>query len=232
MSQINNIGGSGGGGASVETLTGNSGGAVSPTLNNINTVGSGSITIVGNPGTSTLTTQLTGLTNHSLLVGAGTATITNLGVATNGQLPIGSTGADPVLATLTAGGGISISNGAGSITISSSGGGVTWNTTSVNVTNMAVNNGYFCVSPGGALTLGLPTTSSLGDTIRVNLSGATSWQITQGAGQQIGLGNASTTLGALGSLTSTAQGDSITLVCRVANLRWEAISVIGTITIA
>jgi hypothetical protein len=104
-----------------ETLTGNSGGAVGPTANNINTVGTGSITIVGNPGTSTLTTQLTGLTNHSLLVGAGTATITNLGVATNGQLPIGSTGADPVLATLTAGSGISITNGAGSISIAVNG---------------------------------------------------------------------------------------------------------------
>jgi len=105
----------------VETLTGNSGGAVSPTAGNINTLGTGSITIAGNPGTSTLTTQLTGLTNHSLLVGAGTATITNLGVATNGQLPIGSTGADPVLAGLTAGTNIAITTGAGSISIASSG---------------------------------------------------------------------------------------------------------------
>lgn len=106
------------GAGATETLTGNSGGAVSPTANNINTVGTGSITIAGNPGTSTLTTQLTGLTNHSLLVGAGTATITNLGVATNGQLPIGSTGADPVLATLSSTGGtISITNGAGSISL-------------------------------------------------------------------------------------------------------------------
>lgn len=106
----------------VATLTGNSGGAVPPTGNNINTVGTGSITVVGNPGTSTLTAQLTGLTNHSLLVGAGTATITNLGVATNGQLPIGSSGADPVLSTLTAGDGITITNGAGSITIAAENG--------------------------------------------------------------------------------------------------------------
>lgn len=109
-----------GGTTDVQTLTGNSGGAVPPTAGNINTLGTGSITIVGNPGTSTLTTQLTGLTNHSLLVGAGTATITNLGVATNGQLPIGSTGADPVLATLTAGTNITVTNAAGSITIAAS----------------------------------------------------------------------------------------------------------------
>lgn len=39
----------------VATLTGNSGGAVSPTAGNINVVGSGGITVTGNPGTSTLT---------------------------------------------------------------------------------------------------------------------------------------------------------------------------------
>ena len=51
-----------------ETLTGNTGGAISPTSNNINTLGAGSITIAGSG--STLTTELTGLTNHAVLVGA------------------------------------------------------------------------------------------------------------------------------------------------------------------
>ena len=89
--------------SATETLTGNSGGAVSPTLNNINTVGTGSITIAGNPGTSTLTTQLTGLTNHAVLVGAGTATITNVGpTATSGQvLQSQGAAADPAFSTAT-----------------------------------------------------------------------------------------------------------------------------------
>ena len=47
--------------------------------------------------------------------------ITSLGVATNGQLVIGSTGADPVIASLTAGSGISITPGAGSLTIAATG---------------------------------------------------------------------------------------------------------------
>lgn len=108
----------------VITLTGNSGGAVSPDGGgNINTVGTGSITVVGNPGTFTTTAQLTGLTNHSLLVGAGTATITNLGVATDGQLPIGSTGADPILANITSTGGtITVTNGPGTINLDLAGG--------------------------------------------------------------------------------------------------------------
>lgn len=169
----------------LKTLTGNSGGAISPTANNINTLGTGSITIAG--AGSTLTTQLTGLTNHAVLVGAGTATITNVGptatagqvlqsagaaadpafstatypltttvsqilyssstntvtglatanravlttgatgipvltaLATDGQLIIGSTAGVPAAATLTAGTGISITNGSNSISIAVNG---------------------------------------------------------------------------------------------------------------
>src|SRR6202041_2121838 len=66
---------------------------ISPSAGNINTVGTGSITIVGSG--STLTTELTGLTNHSVLVGAGTATITSLTVGTTGQVLIGASGANP-----------------------------------------------------------------------------------------------------------------------------------------
>ncbi len=57
------------------------------------------------------------LTDHSILLGSGTDAVTPLGAATNGQLPIGSTGADPVLATITEGEAIDVTNAAGSITI-------------------------------------------------------------------------------------------------------------------
>jgi hypothetical protein len=62
MSQAGSLnnGGGGGGGSNVQTLTGNTGGAVPPTANNINVVGSGSITVTGNPGTSTLTISSSG----------------------------------------------------------------------------------------------------------------------------------------------------------------------------
>ncbi len=68
MSQagIINVAGGGGGGAPVQTLTGNSGGAVPPTANNINILGDDStvnnangITVIGTPGTSTLTVTTT-----------------------------------------------------------------------------------------------------------------------------------------------------------------------------
>lgn len=82
--------------------------------------GDGTITIgIVNPlavakgGTGTDT-----LTDHGLLLGSGVDAITPLANATNGQLPIGSTGADPTLATLSEGEGIDVTNAAGSITIS------------------------------------------------------------------------------------------------------------------
>lgn len=56
-------------------------------------------------------------TAHSLLLGEGAAAIAPLGAATNGQIPIGSTGADPVLAAISAGYRIAVTNGAGSISI-------------------------------------------------------------------------------------------------------------------
>lgn len=68
--------------------------------------------IVGKGGTGAAT-----LTDHGILLGSGTDAITALGVATNGQLPIGSTGADPILGTLSEGEGIDITNGAGTISI-------------------------------------------------------------------------------------------------------------------
>lgn len=86
----------------IQTLTGNSGGVIAPDgAGNINTLGTGSITIAG--AGNTLTSQLTGLTNHAVLIGAGTATITKLGpTATAGQvLQSAGAAADPAFSTAT-----------------------------------------------------------------------------------------------------------------------------------
>lgn len=90
------------GGSTVgKTITGNSGGALNPTLGNWNILGTGSLTTSG--AVSTLTIQLTGLTNHAVLVGAGTSTITKVGpTATAGQvLQSAGAAADPVFSTAT-----------------------------------------------------------------------------------------------------------------------------------
>lgn len=57
----------------ISSLTGNTGGAVFPTAENINIVGSGTIDIVGNPGTSTLTISQSGTVASSFPTDSGTA---------------------------------------------------------------------------------------------------------------------------------------------------------------
>lgn len=59
------------------------------------------------------------LTDGGILLGSGTGAITALGVATNGQIPIGDGTTDPVLATITGTANeIDVTNGAGTITLS------------------------------------------------------------------------------------------------------------------
>jgi hypothetical protein len=173
------------------------------------------------------------VTQHSLLLGgANSHTINNLGVATNGQIPIGSTGADPVLATLSAGTGVTITNGAGSITVSSSGGGLTW----VDVTGitqaMAVNTGYIADNVG-LVTMTLPATAAQGTVVAVagGNSGTGGWKIAQNSGQQINFGKATTTSGTGGSLASTLQYDCVYLLCTTANTNWVVLNSVGNITV-
>lgn len=97
--------------AGTQTLTGNSGGAISPSAGNINTLGSGSITISGSG--STLTTQLTGLTAYNVLAGAGTDTIDKIAPSATAGIPLVSQGssANPSFSTaVVAGGGTGVTS--------------------------------------------------------------------------------------------------------------------------
>jgi YadA head domain repeat (2 copies) len=66
----------------------------------------------------TTTLQVDANTASSFIYSNASKQVATTAAPTNGQLLIGSTGANPVVANLTAGSNISISNGAGSITIS------------------------------------------------------------------------------------------------------------------
>ena len=92
-----------GGGEAIDSIHPDSGtDPVVPTAAGlVNIVGSGSTTTVGS--LNTLTIQLTGLTNHAVLVGAGTTTITKVGpTATTGQvLQSAGAAADPAFSTAT-----------------------------------------------------------------------------------------------------------------------------------
>jgi hypothetical protein len=173
-----------------------------------------------------LNSAITGV-NSAVLVTSSTGVSVFSSTMTNGQLIIGSTGATPTAATLTAGSGISIANAAGSITISSTGTGNWVDQTTTPVT-MTTDTGY--TSDAGALLVvfTLPTTSAIGDFVEINGKGAGGWQIAQAAGQQIFISPTSTTLGVTGSLSSTNTNDAVRLRCITANTIWEVVSMQST----
>lgn len=171
------------------------------------------------------------VTNHAVLLGASSNGITSLAL-TNGQLAIGSTGADPSAAALTAGTGVSITNGAGSITINAAGGGLTWTVVTGTTQAIAVNNGYIA-NNAGVVTATLPATSAVGDVVAITgMNNATGWKIAQNAGNQIFFGTSSTTAGATGFLQSTAIRDAVLLVCTSTNANWQVLNSIGNITVS
>lgn len=151
--------------------------------------------------------------------------------AASGILTINNISADGLgNFSLVAGANITLTPGANSLTISSTGGGVsTWQVIAASQM-LSVNTGYICAG-GGALVLQLPAVSVLGDIIEVTLDGSASYQITQGAGQQIRFGGVQTTLGAGGSLMTNVQGDTLRLVCQTANSRWNVLSDEGNFTV-
>lgn len=148
----------------------------------------------------------------------------------NGQTFIGSTGANPVAATITAGAGISIVNGAGTITISGSGSSGWVDQTTTPVT-MAVSTGYTSDAGASLITFTLPATSAIGDFVEINGKGAGLFTIAQATGQLIHFGNLASTSGAGGSVSSTLQFDCIRLRCITANTIWVVVSAVGNFTV-
>jgi len=196
-------------------LTGNSGGGVGPTAQNIYVVGDGTtITIVGNPGTSTLTA--------SLIEDVATSFITNPATGT-------ATPASGVL-TFASSGGISVSASGSTVTI-----GVTippsfltWSDVTTS-TAMAPSYGYTSNS-SSLITFTLPAVAAYGTELYVVGKGTGLWKIAQNAGQTINYGAVSTTTGVTGYLSSTLQYDVVGMVCSVANTTWTVIQSIGDIT--
>jgi hypothetical protein len=173
---------------------------------------------------ATTGTAVSGLTgaNSSMLVTSATGVPSMTASLTNGQLIIGSTGATPVPGTLSAGSGISIANGAGTITISGTGSGIGWTNVTGTTQAGAADSGY--VSDNASLvTITLPATAAFGTAFSIIGAGAGGWKIAQNAGQNVQVGNVSSTVGVTGSVASTNQFDSIDLLCTVSNTTWTTL---------
>jgi hypothetical protein len=153
--------------------------------------------------------------------------------AVDGQLLISkSDGSNPIWASLTPGSNITITPGANSITIAAINEAVVW-TPEATSFNIVAGNGYIATGLGAAITATLPATAVVGDIFEIADADPTyAVEIAQNALQYINFGNQTTTPGITGSLTTTAVGDCLRIVCIATNIGWQVLSSIGNITVA
>jgi hypothetical protein len=95
--------------------------------------------------------------------------------------------------------------------------------------NLVVNQGAIA-NRATLVTLTLPTTIKVGDTIEVVGMGAGKWTIAQNANQSIHFQDITTTIGVGGSLSASLQYDCVKLICTVANLEFVVVSSCGNLT--
>lgn len=150
---------------------------------------------------------------------------------TNGQVLIGSTGATPTPAVLTAGTGVTITNGAGSISIASSGSPFAIVDQNTSTVTMNPNTIYIIDNGASLVTLTLNATVSLGAIFEIVGFSSGGWTIAQNAGQTIHFNSTSTTTGGGGSLASTQQYNSVKITCSKANTDFTVTTSQGNLTI-
>jgi len=204
----------------VATLSGNSGGPVPPAGGNIDIIGSGEIVVIGDALTSTLEIS-TALTQGIVTLTGDTGGAISGDISDNVNI-IGD------------GTTISISGDSGTSTLTVSAipqaPPLTWNIITTDQTAVA-GNAYFVNVAVGTVSISLPASGVLGDTIvvsKVSVPGTV--QILVGAGQAVTFGNVQS-FGPTGSVATTELGASITLVYFETN-SWYVYTAIGNFIIS
>ncbi len=77
----------------------------------------------------------------------------------------------------------------------------------------------------------MPVTAAFGSEFQIVGTTAAGWRIAQNASQSIGFGSVSTTAGVGGSLSSTALGDTVHILCTVANTGFRVLDAVGNLTV-
>lgn len=166
---------------------------------------------------------------HTIPIAEGSSAFTFVGPLTNGQVLIGSTGADPVAALITVSGNLSTTTGAGTFNISTTGAaGFTWNNVSGTTQTIVANNGYIA-NNAATVAFTMPATAAQGTIISIAGQGAGGWSLTVVATQTIHFGNVDTTI-STGTLASTNRHDCVEMLCTVANTEFVVLDSIGNIT--
>ncbi len=172
-------------------------------------------------------TGLTSLTDHAIQIGAGTSSPTQI-VLGAGQVLIGTTASDPVAANLTAGSNVTINSTSGSIQINATANvSFSWASIAGTSQNAAVNTGYF-PNNAGVVSITLPSSPTAGDIIKVMGFGAGGWSLIAQPGITIKLGAQTTSSG--GSISSTNNWDSITVVASPISSIWLVDGWVGNLT--
>lgn len=112
----------------------------------------------------------------------------------------------------------------------SGGSGFAWSVVTGTTQTAVAGHGYFA-NNASQVVVTLPVTSAVGDTITVAYMGAGGWKLAQATSNNVTFGSTTTTTGTGGSVASTAAGDVITVVCRVANTSWTVTTSVGNLTV-
>lgn len=224
-------------GGDIQTLTGDSGGAILPTTGNINLLGTANQVASTGSG-STITFSLIGpytpatYTSNGVLIGKGTSSIVATTAGTNGQVLIGSTGAAPAFGTITTSTGLTITGGAASLALDIKTGGFAVVDQTSSTVNIAVQTMYVIDNGATLVTLTLPATAPQGSMVKVVGSSLGGWRIAQNASQQIVGVGVNTTAGTSGSLSSTSKNDCVELIASTggASTIWTIANFNGALT--
>jgi hypothetical protein len=221
------------------TITGQSGGALSPTAGNWNIFGASTAAGTSPVNTSGAVSTLTVNVQKSQAIAATDATKVGLAnfdsakftVDANGFVSTSGTG---IGQTITGDSGGALSPTAGNwnilggpgVTTSGSGSTLTINsvvfTDQGSSTTVASDNGYFVT---GNFAMTLPAAPSQGEMVIIYADTTSTVTITANAGQVIRLGTNVTA--AAGSITSGARGDSLTLRYRSSGTEWNGVDATG-----
>jgi hypothetical protein len=105
-----------------------------------------------------------------------------------------------------------------------------WNEANSASVSLVASNAYV-VNNGFQVVFTLPVTAALGDEFQIQGLSASGWKIAQNNGQNIQVGNISSTVGMAGSVDATNQFDAIKIVCTVPDTTFNAEFLVGRLNV-